>query len=67
MTLNMSTFHWPQRMKVREVGALEPTQLLPQLSDTIDYADPRQVGELLTKAREAAGWPKSLRAQEMTA
>ena len=67
MTLNVSTFHWPQRMKVREVGALEQPQLLPLMPDTMGYADPHQVGELLTKAREVAGWPKTMRPQELTA
>ncbi|WP_297720922.1 hypothetical protein [Limnohabitans sp. Rim8] len=38
-----------------EVGYFVPPKLQPQLGETVDYPDPRQVDKLLTKARKAAG------------
>jgi len=38
-----------------EVGSFMPPKLLPQLADTVGYADPRQVSELFARAREVVG------------
>ena len=65
----MMAFDWPQRVTIREVGLRDGLQSIarslrtaqkmqsiqPQLGETVDYPDPRQVDKLLTKARKAAG------------